>query len=172
MSDCLKNFLTTSRFLVNLSRLPGVDFYCQSVTTPDINVNTNLTKYSVGYTYETDTQISYGNLTLTFIVDENLDNYNQVLNWMQSISPDENFEKTSELLENSKKEGYGFDYTDVELILNNSQLKTSYIYKNCVPVSLSGLEFNVSEDLYISASLTFAVPQIEITSSNQVAKKY
>lgn len=166
MSECIQNFLTTARFLVNLSRLPGVDFYCQSVTTPDINVNSNLTKYSVGYTYETDTQISYGSLTLVFIVDENLDNYNQVLKWMQSISPDEDFEETKKLFNDSKKEGFGFDYTDIELILNNNKKSRSYIYKNCVPSSLSGLEFNVSEDLYITASLTFSVPQIEVISKS------
>lgn len=166
MSECMQNFLTTARFLVNLNRLPGVDFYCQTITTPDITVNATQMKYITGYTYETDTQISYGNLTLVFIVDENLNNYNQVLKWMQSISPDENFEKTSELLINSKKEGYGFDYTDVELILNNNKKSRSYIYKNCVPTSLSGLEFNVSEDLYITASLTFLVPQIEVVSKS------
>jgi hypothetical protein len=160
----MENFLSSGKFLINLHRLPGVDFYCQSISTPDVSINSNGVKYIAGQTFETDTQISYGNLTINFIVDENLNNYNQVLNWMKGISPDFSLDESKDLLDETKQNGAGFDYTDIELIFPKS--KKSYIYKNCVPQSLSGLEFNVSEDLFITASITFNVPQIEITSSN------
>ena len=161
MSECLENFLSSGKFLINLSRLPGVDFYCQSISTPDVTVNTTNVNYIAGHTFETDTQISYGNLTINFIVDENLNNYNQVLNWLKGISPDTSLEESKKLYDESKQIGSGFDYTDIELIFPKS--KQTYVYKNCTPTSLSGLEFNVSEDLFISASVTFMVPQIDIS---------
>ena len=165
MSDCMKNFLTSGKFLVNLSRLPVVDFYCQSITTPDVSINSSSFNYISGHTYETDTQINYGTLSLTFIVDEYLDNYNQVLNWMKSISPDTSIEESKKLYDDSKQAGISFDYTDIELIFNTSKGKVSYTYQNCTPNSLSGLEFNVSEDLYITANVVFNIPQITISKS-------
>ncbi len=166
MSECIDNFLSSGKFLVNLSRLPGVDFYCQTISTPDISINSTDIKYIVGSVVETDTHISYGDLSLTFIVDKSLKNYNEVLKWMKLISPDEDFIDTAKFIDKTREEKIGFDYTDIELIFNQSQndSKQSYIFKNCVPQALSGLEFNVSEDLFITANLTFKVPQLEVYS--------
>ena len=79
-----RNFLSPVGFLLDLEIFDGVDFFCQSASIPEIampfaEVQTpyrNVPIVSSG-------GVSYGDLNVRFIIDEDLKNYLVIHNWIK-----------------------------------------------------------------------------------------
>ena len=79
-----RNFLSPVGFLLDLEIFNGVDFFCQSASIPEIampfsEVQTpyrNVPIVSSG-------GVSYGDLNVRFIIDEDLKNYLVIHNWIK-----------------------------------------------------------------------------------------
>ena len=85
------NFFNSNKYQLVLSRLPDVELFCQRVTLPDVSLAYfELNGHLAGDDdMPSCSEISYGDLNVTFIVDENLENYISVLKWLKTISPDD-----------------------------------------------------------------------------------
>lgn len=155
------NFFNSNKYQLILSRLPDVELFCQRVTLPDVSLAYfELNGHLAGDDdMPSCSEISYGDLNVTFIVDENLENYISVLKWIKTISPDDDlFNIYPESLPD-----YEDIYTTTVTVLiknNNQETIGEFNYGRCIPISLSGMELNVSEDLVITANLTFRINEL------------
>ena len=80
-----RNFLAPVGFKFTLSKFPKVSFFSNTARIPDISLGT-----AIESTYLKDIDIpgeklTYGELNVRFLVDENLDNYMKIHNWLTGL---------------------------------------------------------------------------------------
>ena len=80
-----RNFLSGIGFKFNLGKYPKVDFYCNTARIPEITLATATQPSYLKDIDVPETKLSFGDLTIQFLVDENLENYRIVHDWMLSL---------------------------------------------------------------------------------------
>jgi len=157
-----RNFLNPIGYLLKLEKFEGVDFFCQRANVPDITMPTtevpsrfrNLPIIPGG-------GVTFGDLSVSFIVDEDLTNYNSIHKWIRDNgNADEMARTTSET----------DIYTNGQLHIVTSQYNPAFIvdFRNIFPVSLTGLQFDatITDVEYITADVTFKHQQFFINDKN------
>ena len=155
-----RNFLSTSGFKFSLSRAPKVDFFSQSANIPGINLGT-----AIQPTYLKDIPIPgdklvFDDFQLRFNIDENLENYTIVQNWMRGLGyPESVYEYMDWMLSDPNNPNQDPNISDGTLIVYNSNFQPSTLVKfeGMFPVSLSDIEFDATQTdvQYATASVTF-----------------
>ena len=130
------NPLLSTNFKFELMRIPNVTYWCTSANVPSVNIgNVQVGNMFVKH-HVPGSSIEMDDLKLSFAVDEEFSNWNEIYKWMRGLVPFENFR---EILSNT--ENY---YSDGIVYCLNSA-KQPYIrivYKKLIPVSLDGFELN------------------------------
>jgi hypothetical protein len=153
------NFLQDSSFQLVLPRFQNVQFHGQGVSIPGITLNAAraATPY-VDMPLAGDKMV-FSPLQTTFIIDENLSNYEEIFNWMQSIS----FATSNEDFTNYRERGpakiQSLGEQDITLTILNSKNNpvVDFIFHDAIPVGLSGPTLmTTSNDLsYLTCTATF-----------------
>ncbi len=174
-----RNYLSPVGFKLILSKAPKVDFLCQSANIPQISMGT-----AVQPTYLKDIpvpgdKVLYDDLTVRFIVDEKMENYLAIYKWITGLGFPESIGQFSQLKKddirtNASASDDGdpryFEFSDATLQVLNSNYKPSVLinFVDAFPVSLSTLEFDVSQRdySYFTAEVTFKYTIFNITDPN------
>jgi hypothetical protein len=159
-----RNFLAPVGFKFTLNRAPKVAFFSNSANIPDITLG-------VAYqpNYLTDIPIpgdkmEFGDFSLRFLVDENLENYMEIQKWMRGLGFPEslkeiyNFQESNEKFEQPEKSQMNL-YSDGTLIILNSNQNLNFqvVFRSMFPYSLSTLQFDATDqDIeYLTADVSF-----------------
>ena len=92
--------------------------------------------------------MTFGDLNLTFLINENMDNYYEIYKWMKGLSNPRHEEEFQNYLRGVKEVGRQNDFqkatTDARLLVLDSNFKTitTTVFMNVFPVSLSGVRFS------------------------------
>lgn len=150
-----------SKFKMTIHRLKGVEYFCQAAQIPGIRggVVTQATRYNK-IPHPGD-ELEFDELTLKFQVDEDLQNYLGVLNWIRGI----NFPVSSEEYANVMNEPitlvehiqggtyknlnpeFGGTVSDLTLTVlsSKSQAHIHTFFRDAFPISISPLDFVTTE---------------------------
>tara|TARA_B100001109_G_C18829687_1_gene458859 strand:- start:684 stop:1235 length:552 start_codon:yes stop_codon:yes gene_type:complete len=156
-----RNFLSPVGFKFTLAKEPKVSFFCNSASIPEITLGN-----TVQPTYLKDIDIpgeklTYGDFSLRFLVDENLENYMKMHNWLTGLGFPETTQQFKTLTTDDVTGEGALDqqFSDASLHILNSNFRDVAIvkFRDLFPVSLSSLEFDASEaDIqYFTADVTF-----------------
>jgi len=170
-----RNFLSPVGFKFILNRCPKVAFFSNSANIPGLTLGV---VEQPTYLKNIDTpgdKISFEDLTVRFLVDENLENYMEIQNWIRGLGfPD----SLDEIYDLQRQQKY-VDTTDSKLMdiysdgtlqiltsSNNPNFKLKF--KDLWPYSLSNLQFDATDpDIeYLTAEATFKYTIYEITDLN------
>ena len=156
-----RNFLSPSGFQFNLARAPKVDFFSNSTRIPGIQLgNIDVGNYLKAIPVPGD-QIQFEDLTLQFLVDENMENFLEIHNWLYGLGYPKSVDQFGDLIRAANDEGIDNlrQFSDGTLtVLNSNFVPMSYIkFKDLFPISLSTLEFTAGETdySYCTATVTF-----------------
>ncbi len=159
-----RNFLSPTGFKFTLTRTPKVSFFCNQANIPDLNLG--IAKQPT-YLKDIDIpgdKIVFGDLNLRFLVDENLENYMEIQNWIRGLGYPEEVKQFRDLSNEGLVQGkYVNDrqniYSDGTLqVLTSSQLPNFQItFKELFPYSLSTMTFDAtSTDVqYFASEVSF-----------------
>ena len=155
-----RNFLAPAAFLFNITKIPKVSFFCTSASIPDISFETTT---QPSYLKDIDVpgeKLTYADLTVRFLVDEDLKNYMAIHNWMTGIGYPESLQDfRTEVTKDDNSRDLNQQFSDGALQILNSNFRTNAIvrFKDLFPVSLSSLEFDtsVTDIQYFTAESTF-----------------
>ena len=155
-----RNFLSPAAFQFNITKTPKVSFFCTSASIPSISLATNT---QPSYLKDIDLpgeKIDYENLTVRFLVDEDLKNYMAIHNWMTGLGfPESTKEFKDEITKPDTSIDMNLQYSDGSLMIQNSNFRTNAIvkFKDLFPVSLTSLEFDtaVTDIQYFTAEASF-----------------
>lgn len=153
-----RNFLSPLNFKFQLKRSPHVNFFIQKVNVPSIELPPVTTGNPfVNIPYSGD-HIAYADLSITFKVDEDLQNYLEIHNWIKALGKPKDFEDYKALASKQEFTGDGLK-SDISLMVLSSTKSANYeiIFAEAHPIGLSGLVFITTDENvnYIEASATF-----------------
>ena len=165
-----RNFLSGIGFKFNLGKYPKVDFFCNTARIPEITLAT-----VTQATYLKDIEIpgekiTYGDLTIQFLVDENMENYKIIYDWITGLG----FPETAQQFKDQTTDDDGQremmeQFADGTLRILNSNFNeiAKVKFLNLFPVSLTSLDFDAtSMDVnYFTASATFKYTVYQLTST-------
>jgi hypothetical protein len=159
-----RNFLSPTGFKFTLTRTPQVAFFCNQANIPDLTLGVvNQPSYTKMLPTPGDI-IEFGDLSLRFLVDEDLKNYMEIQNWIRGLGFPERLEQFSELQGSGLVQGnYVNDrqniYSDGTLqILTSSQIPNFEVtFQDMFPYSLSTMTFDATDtDIqYFTADVSF-----------------
>ena len=172
-----RNFLSPIGFKFTLAKTPKVDFFCNSARIPEITLGTAI---QPSYLKDIDVpgdKLQYGDLSLRFLVDEEMENYMSIHNWLVGLGFPETAQQfkdlTTETNQNSNRfgdEDRDLAFSDASLYILNSNYRTTGIVKfqGLFPVSLTSLDFEATDtDInYFTAEATFKYTIFNILDKN------
>ena len=165
-----RNYLSPTGFKFSLAKSPKVDFFSNSAKIPgitlgDIPVNTYLKPVPIP-----GDQVVFEDLTLDFLVDENLENYMEIHNWIYGLGYPKSVKQFKDLVDDNGEIDNLQQFSDGTLtILNSNYNPLAYVkFSDMFPVSLTSLEFTASENdyTYFTATVTFKYLLYEIFDTN------
>lgn len=150
----ITNFLSAISFKISIARLPNVEFATQKVQIPSLSMASPVQPAPLLNIYQTPDRIEYSELDISFIVDENMANYEEILRWLEGMgAPQSSNQRLN--LQNSK---YGFK-SDISIIIENTSRNPNieFTFTECFPTSLSGITLDVTNTdvAYPECSVTF-----------------
>lgn len=162
------NLLSPLNYKFVISRLPNTTYFCQSVIMPDVTLdNFKLPNMFVPINIA-GTKIDFGVLQLVFKVDEEMNNYLEIFNWMIGLGFPDDFNQYSELKANIKG-NQGLE-SDGSLIIASSSKNPAIdiTFIDLFPVGLTDLVFKSTDSTvnFITATATFAFRQFKINKIN------
>ena len=168
------DFASPSQFRFSLLKVPNVEYFVTAVNLPgvsfsgDATINTRFT--SVHFMGDS---MEFQDLEVTFLVNEALENYREIHDWMigigfpkdnqqyiDAIGSEQNMNPIASKVDNAKATGKpSVLMSDATLTIltnkNNPNLRVNF--KNCFPTSLSGLSYTTqgTDTEQLTASVTF-----------------
>ena len=176
-----RNYMSPVGFKLILTKTPKVDFLCQSANIPQISMGT-----AIQPTYLKDIpvpgdKVLYDDLTVSFLVDEKMENYLSIYKWMTGLGYPESLGQYDQLRKddirtNASVSDEGdplyFQYSDATLQILSSNYRPSIHvnFKDALPVALSTLDFDVTTRDYsfFTASVTFKYTIFDITNPSGI----
>jgi len=161
-----KNFLSPLNFRFQIKKAPHVNFFVQKVNIPDIAIRSSDTPNPfVKIPYPGD-HMEFGALNITFKVDEDLQNYLEIHNWIRALGKPEDFAGYADIASKPSWTGDGI-YSDISVLVLASTKMPNYevAYVDAFPISLTGISFATTDNNvnYIEASATFKYTYFTIT---------
>ena len=171
-----RNFLSPVGFKFTLAKYPKVDFFSNSARIPELSLGTAI---EPSYLKDIDIpgeKLTYGDLTIRFIVDEDLRNYMEIHNWIRALGvPDNVAERQTWINANSDIITQDPKVSDGTLqVLNNNNITNfDVVFKDMFPTNLSTLDFNVTQtdNEFLTASVTFKYLLYEIRNVNTQTRR-
>lgn len=128
---------TNFRFI--LHKIPGVTYFCTSVTTPASNSNPLVLDYITATPLKLPGGKVSTDVSIRFIIDEDFKNYMEMVKWFRSGVPYRDFkEKRADKLS---------EPSDGQMLLLNNKKNPIFMinYRNLVPTNLSGFTLSSAE---------------------------
>ena len=143
-----RNFLAPVGFKFTLAKYPKVDFFSNSARIPELSLGTAI---EPSYLKDIDIpgeKLTYGDLTIRFLVDENMENYVAMHNWLKGIGfPETPQQFKDQITDNEGIIDQKLVFSDGSLHILNSNFQDVAIVKfnDLFPVGLTSLEFDATE---------------------------
>ena len=180
------DYATGTQWRLAFNRIPKTTWFCTAANVPGITLGEAMFPTPMVDMFVTGDKLTFETLNITFIVDEELQNYRELWDWMVGIGAPVNHSQWETTL--AKGDGavrtFGtpdadprtkttFDesnlYSDATLIVYNSKNipKVNVKFKNMFPTSLSSLEYSqeLTDVEYFKASATFRYLYYEFETS-------
>ena len=168
-----RNFLSPTGFKFSLKRSPAAAFFCNQANIPSLDLGVAVqTSYLKDIDIPGD-KIQFGDLTIRFLVDEDLVNYMELQNWIRGLGYPESLSEFDDL----EKEAIGSVVPDgdniysdgtLQILSSNLVAKFNVNFKDLFPVSLSTISFDATDtDIdYFTAEATFKYTIYKLTDLN------
>jgi len=169
-----RNFLTPTGFKFKLEKAPAVSFFCNQANIPSLDLGVAVQPSYLKDIDRPGDKLVFGDLTVRFLVDEDLKNYMEIQNWMRGLGYPEkldqiyDLQKTGNRAMDARSRGTENLFSDGTLQVLNSSLVSNFLIKfqGLFPYSLTTLSFDATDtDVeYFTAEASFKYTYYEITA--------
>ena len=174
------DYASPTQFKFSILKLPKVEYFCTSVNIPGIELSGASQATSLKDIPIPGNKLTYEPLQMRFIVDENLENFQEIHGWLVGLGYPRDHAEFQNLLAsgtdrfpgqttNSEKGNVvpdGGTYSDATLTILNSKniAKVEIRFHNIFPTSLGALSYDVqaSDVNYLQANVDFSYMYYEI----------
>jgi len=156
-----RNFLQATGFSFSIQRAPKVTYFGNAVNVPGVSLGV-----ATQPTYLKDIPLAgdkmeFNDLRLRFLIDQNLENYREIQNWMRGIGYPESLDQIYSFQDDGpvRNGGQLNLYSDgtLQILSSINRPLFSVSFKDMFPIELSDINFDatVSETEYLTADVTF-----------------
>lgn len=160
-----QSFLSPLGFKLQVKKTPHVNYFVQKVNVPSVTLGTADIDSPFTKIPFPGTKLTFGNLQVTFKVDENMVNYLEIYSWLRDVGFPDNFAQYNNIAGRSITSGDGV-YSDITLIVLSSAMNPNieFTFFDCFPVDLSEITFDsTSADVdYLTATVSFANRRFDV----------
>ena len=167
-----RNFLAPVGFKFSLAKYPKVDFFSNSARIPEISLGTAVQPSYLKDIDRPGDKIQFGDLTIRFLVDEDLTNFMEIQNWIRGLGYPESLKESYDLqksgaipsrFENSEEDIFS-DGT-LQILSSNLIPKFQVKFEGLFPYSLTTMTFDATDtDIeYFTAEASFKYTIYSIT---------
>ena len=157
-----RNFLAPTGFKFSIKRCPGATFFCNKANIPSLDLGVAVQPNYLKDIDRPGDKIQFGDLTITFLVDEDLVNYMEIQKWIRGLGYPESLDQFAEL-EKEAIIGPDGKFTDIfsdgtlQILSNNQIPKYNVVFQGLWPYTLSTLTFDATDtDIeYFTADVSF-----------------
>ena len=158
-----QNYLNPISFKFVIHRLPYTEFFTQAANIPGISappVESPSPFKNMAFSHD---RLEYSDFTIQVRVDEDMNNYNEIVNWMKGLAFPDQFSQFANL--DASDEGLYSDAT-LMVLTNGKNPNIHVIMKDIFPTSLGDIQMNtMAPDVdFVSVDMTFKVNNMEIRS--------
>jgi hypothetical protein len=167
------NPLQPNKFLLTFARAPNVQYFCQQVSVPGISLSEAVIANPFVDIYAPGEKAIYDLLNITFMVDEELQGWKEIHDWIRAMTKVKEFAEYRELPNLNKNSSARNDirdnfpqYSDASLSLYSGSNKEYYRFKfyDVFPTTISTFVMNSqdSPENVITADATFRYSYYDI----------
>jgi len=162
-----KNFLSPLGFKFQIKKTPHLNYFVQSVNLPAVSIGT----VEVGTPFTRipfpGDKLTFGQLDVTFKVDEDMENYTEIFNWMIAMGHPDSLTDSATIYSAPAMSGNGV-YSDLSLAIltNGMRGNKMFNFSDAFPINLSDITFDstLSDVEYVTATATFAYRRFTLAS--------
>ena len=178
------DYASPTQFRFGIHQLPKVEFFSTAATIPALALSDVIVPTPFKSIPMMGDQLTYDNLSVSFIVDEYLENYLSIHEWMTAIGFPKNRTQFSQFKSNtsntpSTASSPSNDIGDVQkptsvnalfsdatltVLSNKNNPIVNVFFRDLYPVAMTGLSYNqgATDVEYLTAEITFAYQLYEI----------
>lgn len=159
-----QNFLSPVEFRFVINRLPYTTFFVQSAMLPGLSANPIVQGSQWNKFYVHGDSLDYNQFTIQMRVDENMNSYLEIMNWLVGLNFPEKYAQYSNL---TAGEGLYSDAT-LTILTNSKNPNIEVKLINMFPISLSDVDLDTrqSDITPINVDVTFQIDRFEINVLN------
>ena len=173
------DYASPTQFKFQILKLPKVEYFCTSVNIPGVELTNVDIPTPLKAIPTPGTVLSYGDLEMSFLVDENLENYREIHGWLTGLGTPRDHRQAKTLVDAAKDRfptggksdavtdagkvtgspvplGPAFSDATLNVLTSKNTANIEVRFSDMFPVALSGLNFNqqANDVDYLSASVT------------------
>ena len=178
------DYASPTQFKFGIHQLPKVEFFSTAATIPAIALSDVIVPTAFKSIPMMGDQLTYDNLSVSFIVDEYLENYLSIHEWMTAIgfpknrtqfsefksntsnTPSANAVKSNDIGDVQKPTSTNALFSDATLTIlsNKNNPIVNVFFRDIYPIAMTGLSYNqaATDVEYLTAEITFAYQLFEI----------
>ena len=185
------DYASPTQFKFNVIKLPKVTYFCTQVNVPGITLGGTIDQVTRFKDIpQPGDKLTYGELNMTFLVDENLENYQEIHGWLRGLGFPGGHEEFKNLLDggsdrfpsskgsvlgdagrakfSAPNQGGIFSDATLNILTSKNNPVTEVRFSDCFPISLSSLQYNqqATDTDYLTATVTFEYKLYDFASSN------
>ena len=185
------DYASPIQFRFKMTKLPNVEFFVQTANIPGISLGSTTFETPLKSIAGVGDKISYQSLDVSFLVDENLNNYKEIHDWITGLGFPQDHKQFNTLLATGSDRFSGSTastaatgtstpqplseggiYSDATLTVLNSKniAKTEIRFQNVFPISLGSLSYDIKASdvdyLQVNASFNYMYYDIVQISSS------
>ena len=183
----IMDYASPVQFRFKIEKLPQVEFFIQTANVPSMTLGEAMATPLVDIPIPGD-KVNFGSLDISFLVDENLNNYKELHDWIKGIGFPQNHDQFKALQATGSDRfpgstagaivpgvatpqplAEGGIYSDATLIVLNSKniAKTEIRFQNVFPTSIGSLSYDVqaSDVNYLAAAVEFYLYKLRYSTN-------
>lgn len=167
------NLLPSDGFKVIIDHFPSIGILCQGVFIPGLMLGEVMTSTPFTHLNIAGDKLSYEKLSMTVAIDEDMEIYREVNQWIKGIAFPEGFHQygKTRLKENIKEPTYDPIYSDITVILLNNKgiPNIKFVFKDAYPIIIGGVQLSTtsSDDAHETTEISFAFTGYTIEKINE-----
>ena len=165
-----RNFLSGVAFKFSLGKFPKVDFFSNSAIIPELSLELAQQASYLKNIAVPGERLNFGDFTLRFLVDENMENYQSIYDWLTGLGFPETTKEFADIIKDKDGQRDPKEaFCDGTLrILNSNYREVAKVkFKDLFPISLSSLDFDATNTdvQFFTAQATFKYTIYDLVSS-------
>lgn len=152
------------KFIMN--RAPMTEFFLQKCNIPDITMPSSKQPTFFNSIPHPGNELNYGPLNISFLLDENWNNFLEIHNWLRGIAGPENDQEYKKLGDEAL--GFGVK-SDIQILVLSSKKNPTikFTYVDAFPTSLRGFMFDTTRtdapQVGIQATFLYTLYNVDIS---------